>query len=809
MLHGQEIIAKRSALLMTLLCCLFYSASLAQTNSTATIATRSVEGVIVDSASQHPLSYVTVVLQDGERDTPVKTVLTNKDGFFELNRLPAKPYRLVFSCVGYKTRSIELPAFTSSVLHLGTITLAFTLAPLKEVRIITQKQLIEQDVDKIIYNADADTESEMLSAFDMLQKVPLLSVDADDNLQLNGRDNYQIVINGKTSTLFVHNPSDVLKTMPAHSIKTIEVITNPSARYGADGAGGIINIITYKETISGYNGSVAAWANKPSASSANGYLTAKVGKFGASANLGNNTYNSPINSSALFREDKTEHNRLQQTGESKTNTHSHYAGSELSYEPNVFNLITADYSTNKGRGDAYFTQQAKLFNAAGSIEQAYNRQSAGTNESYGREMSLDIQHSFKKNTEQSLHLSYLSSLGTNQSSTDFVLQPLINYKGQTSTTSNEDGSKQHTMQVDYIQPIKKQTLELGVKSVVSVNNSDYFYKNQDSGTGAFLLDQRFSNSFNYSEKIYAAYASLNLKITNWGLRLGARAEKTKTDANFKSSGTIVFQNYCNLLPNLLLSVRLKKTSAIRLSYTQHIERPAMSYLNPYTDATDPRNISFGNPQLRPGKVHLFNLGYTAFKKSTSLNLNFIYNYTNNAIQQFTTLGTDTIARTSFGNVGKSQTYGFTLNGSTVLFKKLNISINSINDLARFINSAGSKLEERKGFMFSLSGTTSYRFSKGWKVSASFGYSSSRVLLQGKATGCSWNSAAITKTFFKDHKASIGFTVRSLLQNNRSSFTEINDFVFYQRWESDMVIRQYNVSFSYRFGKVQAGSGPKN
>ncbi|MDQ3844811.1 MAG: outer membrane beta-barrel family protein, partial [Bacteroidota bacterium] len=702
---------------------------------------------------------------------------------------------------------VPLPSVTSSPIHLGSIALVALTKQLKEVQVVALKPVLAQDADKLTYNVDADPESKTATGFDILRKIPMLSLDADDNLQLNGSGNFRVLINGKSSSLFLYNLSDAFKNLSASAIKTIEVLTVPPSKYEAQGTGGIINITTYKKSIGGYNGGINVRVSSPQAFSLSSSLTVNTGKFGFSGNVGYNNSTNPTNKSFFSRQDKIRQDRLEQTGVSNNDNRSQNAGGEISYELNSRNLITASYSLNTGRSANNFNQRVTLFNAAGQPVEVRRNLNTGTGKLYGNDIGLDYQHNAKKNDAQQLTLSYRRSNSTNSSMTDFILQSLVNNKNRANTTNSEDGFNEQTFRADYVQPISKHTLELGASSIIRKNSSDYFYKNEDTVTGALVLDTSRSNIFNYREDIYAAYTSLSLKIGKWGVRAGVRLEQAKVDARFVSSRTFAARDYQNLIPNITLSRQLKGISMIKLSYTQRINRPNLDYLNPYIDLTDPWNISYGNPGLQPTVGHVFNAAYNTFIKKTSFNIGFFHQFTNNSVQEFTTLGADTIARTTFGNIGQNRNYTLSLNGTTTVFKKLGLNLNSAANYVQYTSIINGKPYNNEGLTYHLSGSANFR-SKGWRVSGNASYNTPNVFLQGRSAGYLSNSFSVNRQFSKNNKASVGISVTSPFRAYRRSYTEVNDPAFYLFRESYSVMRRYHLSFNYRFGKVQSDTKRK-
>ncbi|HJP64549.1 MAG TPA: carboxypeptidase regulatory-like domain-containing protein, partial [Mucilaginibacter sp.] len=232
--------------------CLLINFTVAQT---AVHPTLTIKGTVVDSSSKAPVSFVTVTLQDAATKQAIKSGLTQDNGSFSLTVPEGKKYQVTFVFIGYATKTVQLSG-TGKEINVGKVTLFATSKQLQDVSITAVKPLVKQEIDRISYDVQADPETKTQNVLDMLRKVPLVTVDASDNIQLKGSGNYKILINGKPSSLVAHNPSDVFKSMPASSIQKIEVITTPPAKYDAEGLTGIINIITNKKVDQGYNGNI-------------------------------------------------------------------------------------------------------------------------------------------------------------------------------------------------------------------------------------------------------------------------------------------------------------------------------------------------------------------------------------------------------------------------------------------------------------------------------------------------------------------------------------------------------------------------
>lgn len=670
---------------------------------------------------------------------------------------------------------------------------------LKEVKVVTKVSLVNQDIDKLTYNIEGDPESKSMSALDMMRKIPLVIIDADDNIQVNGSTNFLVLVNGRRSSLFVRSPKDVFKSMPASSIKSIEIITNPSSRYEAEGVGGIINVITKKSMVNGYNGSANIILSSPKSFTTSGNLTAKTKKFGFSGYFGNTDV---VNrsSSRFFRENFKQKNILMQSGESETNNSSFYFGTEFSYELDSMNLITANYNRNASNADNGFQQQVDLMNNNGTLLQQYSYGNTSETKWKGNDVGIDYQRNFKHNTEQLLTISYQLS-NTNNANPTYYTQHKAN-NTQAGYSDNDDKYAEQTAQADYLFSINKKIIEFGIKSIFRNNVSDYLYKNQLPGSAVFIVDSTQSNNFNYKQSIYGSYASLSLKRKEGGIKIGVRLEQTNVRARFRSTATWARQNYLNLIPNITVSQKLKPSGVIRFSYTQRIERPGLFYLNPYIDISDPKNISYGNPEIRPAINNVFNVGYNTFVSTSSININAFHTFTNNSIQRYTLLGNDSIARTTFDNVGKNKVSGLSVNGMTTFFEKLSINLTGTLSHIMFRGKVNGLYKRNSGFVFNVFGYSSYRFNKGWRASATAGYNSPSVVLQGNTAGYTWNSFSVQKDFLQDNKASLSLSVTSPFNKYRRSFNEINDPDFYLKQESFFIVRRFNLSYNYRFGKLE-------
>ena len=313
--------------------------------------------------------------------------------------------------------------------------------------------MIKREIDGISYDVTADPESVALNVLDMMRKVPLLSVDASDNIKLKGSGNYKILINGKESALVAKNPSDVLRAMPATNIEKIEVIT-PPAKYDAEGLAGIINIITKKNVGQGYNIGINGRYNTVWGPGFNINGTLKQGKFGLSAFAGYNVHRKQTtgfgNTQTFFADNSV----LSQNGTNTFNGHHNYGNAELSYEIDSLNLLTGSIEIYNGTNNQSSNQFSNVLGSNSSIEQKYHLMNTGNSSFEGLDASLNYQLGFKKDKNRLLTLSYKYSYSPNKQFNSNTFSETVNFQQPGYQQYNNAGNKEHTVQLDYVHPFK-------------------------------------------------------------------------------------------------------------------------------------------------------------------------------------------------------------------------------------------------------------------------------------------------------------------------------------------------------------------
>ncbi|MCX2472727.1 TonB-dependent receptor [Pedobacter sp. MC2016-05] len=758
-----------------------------------------VQGKVIDSLSKKALEFITLAIKkDGQA---IKTAVTAENGTFKFDKIVAGKYSLAAIAVGYNAKilSFEISADKPDF-NAGQITLASQVNNLNEVSVSVTRPVIKQEIDRISYDIQADPESKVLTALDMMRKVPLLSLDADDNIKLKGSGNYKILINGKPSSMVARSPKDVLRAMPASSIQKIEVITTPPAKYDSEGLSGIINIITNKKIDNGYNGSLNLRHQFPAGGPGiGGFFTVKQGKFGVTAYGGTGFYSTPttqnINSRTTSGANPSE---LLNIGNRKFNNNYRYGGAELSFEIDTLNLITAEINPYGGYNKSANNQSFSL--TAPAQVTAYDLISNNRFDWGGMDLSLNYQLGFKSNKERLLTFSYKYSNGTNPQRNELNFINRQNFNDPNYIQENESRSKEQTIQLDYVHPVKKLTIEAGLKGILRDNNSNFEFKSQVS-SGDYQIDPARTNIFNNNQDVIGAYNSYAYNLTNWGFKAGVRIEETFVKADFISNASNVKTDYFNIIPSFSVNRKFKNQSSLNFGFTQRIERPGIDNLNPFVDRSVPNFEYSGNPDLEAVLSNNFDLTYSRFKKG-SINAGVGYNFANNTIQNISIYNdADKITRSTFANVGRNKNLTANININYPLTKKWNLTVSGNAGYAWLEGTINGLATKNEGLSGSIYLNTGYKFEKEWRANASFNYSSADVLLQGRSGQYYYVSFSGSKELVKD-KLTISAGVNNPFMKYRYYETLTEGPNFSQRYRGQNYNRSFNVSLNWKFGKLK-------
>jgi outer membrane receptor protein involved in Fe transport len=761
-----------------------------------------ITGILTDSLSSAPVEFAAISLIEIKSNKPVDGTTTDEKGAFTISRVAPGSYKLLISFIGYKTKEVKnITIERRTELELGKVFLAPDIVQLQQVEVVGQAALIEEKVDRLVYNAEKDVTSKGGDATDVMRKVPMLSVDLDGNVSLRGSSNVRVLINNKPSTIIASSVGDALRQIPADMIKSVEVITSPSARYDAEGTAGIINIITKKTTLQGATLDVNTAAGNRGANLGlrGSYRAGKMG-FNLSG-FGRANYNIKG-----FSESLQEGRNPNAPFSIRQTTDSRNAGAFGSYQ------LGWDYDINKntaltaslryGTRNNLSTQSITTLRTLGlNPITTTNFRDVDVKDLSGTvDANVDYTKTLKKPQQE---LSVLTQFSRNNRTNNFdadlfsdnnTLKEALGREGNRNSSYNQES----TVQIDYQTPIQKnQTFEIGAKGIFRQVQSDFSY--YTTLPGQFT---RPSSELNYDQNVAGGYFSYTYTTkSKFTVKVGSRYEYTTIDAD-QGEAALRIPSYGNLVPSVNLSKTIKGGRTIKLAYNRRLQRPGIQFLNPNVNNANPQNITVGNPELAPELTDQLEAGTSWFKKSVFINLSVFARSTNNSIESIRTTDSRGVITTTYGNIGQKQNYGANIFGNVTLFSKWQIG-GGVDAFYVFLtnNSPNPELfAKNQGMVVSGRFFTNLTLAKGWGIQGMSFIRGNDVQLQGNQTGFAFYSLGFKKDF-NDKKGSIGLATENFLMDAFKTRSEMVTPTFTQTSTNLMYNRGVRVTFSYKLGKM--------
>ena len=784
-----------------LLLCLWTGLAQAQTRQTGAY---SVKGVLLDSLSRESEPYATIriYLKTSPKE-PEKLAVTDLDGKFDERLTKAGDYVLHITSVGKRavTREFTLSAQNKRV-DLGTLYTSEDSEMLAGVEVVAQKPLVKAEIDKIAYSIEDDPDAKTNTTLEMLRKVPLVTVDAEDNIQVNGSSNFKVHVNGKPNTLMSNNPKEVLRSLPANSVKSIEVITEPGAKYDAEGIGGILNIITTEARMQGYNVTLGANAGNRNAG-AYAYGTVQVGKFTATGNYSYSAQYAPRGYSSSGREDYTsdQYKYLRSDGSSESDGTFQFGNIEASYEIDTMNLITFSTNVFSGGFDSDNRSASEMLDANRAFAYRYDTRGESSNSFGNVGVNLDYQHSMKRKGEY-LTASYKFNNSPNNSEAETFYEDIeaVPFDLFDQRYDNDARTAEHTVQLDYVNPLNDMHyIDAGAKYIFRKNTSDskYFLEQPD---GSFLQSDEMSSMFDQGQHILAAYADYQLKWKKLGVKAGVRYEHTFMDVEYALQPERNFDaGFDNVVPTANLSYMLGTTSSLRANYNMRINRPGIWYLNPFRDESNPTSVSYGNPNLDTEKSHNLGLTYSSFTAKFSVNATINYMFINNGIERYSFMN-DGVMESTYGNVSKTKRTRLSLWANWNPGSTTRISINASGSYADY--KSDMLRSHNYGWQGNLFGNVQQTLP--WKLRLSLygGGSTANVSLQGEGSSYYFYGIGLSRAFLKEDRLNISISTSNLFQKYMTYNSETLTDTFRSWSESKSPNRYVGVSVSWRFGELK-------
>lgn len=784
-------------------------------------------GYAVDSTLTKAVEYANVALYDASTGQLIDGTVADDKGRFTLNRLAPGSYRLLISFLGYTAKAVDNVVITKGqVKDIGVIRLSASTRTLNEVTVAGKKALVEDKVDRLIYNADNDVAAKGGDAIDILKKVPMLSVDLTGNVTLQGSSSVRVLINNKPSSILAGNLADALRQIPADLIKTVEVITSPSAKYDGEGSGGIINIITRKNTLQGLHLDVdGGTGNRNSTLGVNGSF--RKGNLGVNLNgNGRIIYNpsaSDLNQTTFLASGATPIQTSQHIAAFDRGTFAQYAlGLDYDLAKNqsltggvrlgIRNLNQDQHQTTTSPGSESTTLPSKrdvnTQNLSNSIDVNldYVHTYPGAGDDSRKELSLSTQYS-QSHLTNNFEANLLDTVGLVSSR-----QKNLNF------ATNQE----FILQGDYQTYVRKRIqLEFGAKNTFRKVTSDYSYLLADPTSEFTPNASRPSGSLDYDQNIAAAYLSTTLTTrSNLVIKPGLRYEYTSIQAQTGGASAgeqtpIAIPDYGRLLPSLNLAQKIGQNSSLKLGYTRRIRRPFIDDLNPNFNTANPLNIKVGNPYLKPETVDRIEIGYSTQLKKTYLNFS-LYTRLNRDDIQSISQRSDTLAGavvTRVTNLGKEYNYGTNLFATFNLLPGWSVNTN-IDIMYRFIQGMAldidglSRMISNQGFRWGGRLDTQLQVDKGWIVQATIGYRGKDIALQGYRIGFAQYSLGARKSF-TNKRGSVGLVAENFLTRGMRFTSVLNSAQFNQDFRQYIYNSSVRVTLSYKFGSLNGANVRKS
>ena len=763
-----------------------------------------ISGTILEKGTNIPLEYATVVLQNAKKPEILTGGITDIDGKFSFE-VNAGEYNVRYEFISFKTVSVKNKKITSDT-NLGTVFLEEDIAQLNDVVVVAERSTVEIKLDKRVYNVGKDMTVKGGTVSDVLDNVPSVTVDPDGTIALRGNENVRILIDGKPSGLAGINIADALKLLPADAVEKVEVITNPSARYGAEGSGGIINIVLRKGKAQGINGSVVLSVSDPESYGASTNLNYRSDNFNLFSNFGYNYRNSPGNSltdSEYFNNDGTTSAFINErrTNERLNEGYNANFGIDLFLNKSTTwtNSLTFTEGRSKNPDDVYFYNYDNTFTPT-FVRNRFN-------DERGNDFSFEYATNFTKNFKKEDHkLTVDIAISQNRDNESSIITDQIvgdNSSLFTETTLNNQKQQRNLFQADYVLPIGENgRFEAGYRGSFQKNLTVFEIEPNTA----------YSNTLEYNEDINALYAQYGNKINKFSYFLGMRFEDSNIDVNSLTANDYNNKKYNNFFPSATINYEISESNSLSLSYSKRINRPRGRFLNPFSSYSSNINIFQGNPDLDPSYTNAIDLGYLKRWSKLTLNSSVYVNITDQSfefIKKESGLEVDGIPvilstpinlskeyRAGFEfNVNYSPYKWWKLNGNLNVFRVENDGDYSYTDYLG--NNVVQNFDNVATTWFTrASSKITLPYEIDWQTNVT--YRAPQTTAQGKRLDMTSVNLAFSKDILKD-KGSISLNVSDLFNTRKRRFNSeldaVNSYTEFQ-WRQ----RQITLAFTYRFNK---------
>ncbi|MCP4438540.1 MAG: TonB-dependent receptor [Aureispira sp.] len=809
-------------------------------------------GTVIDSISNKPLEFATISVSRMKDSSMVGGAITNPKGKFEITELPVGRLIVKVSYMGYKSRVVgRIMVRPDNPLHdLGKVILAPTQAVLETAEVTAEKQIFQLGLDKKIFNVDKTELGQSENATEVLRNVPTVDVDMDGNVKIRGSA-VQVYINGKPTGLTGESQAEIMDQLPANTIKSVELITNPSAKYDPEGESGIINVVLKKNVLEGFtgsvNGSVGTMFNKFDAGLALNYRNNKINVF---SNF-SYKYNDRWGKDFMYRKNMLiDTTIIDQESNSNRIRNGFFGRIGMDWYLDDYNTLTAAARVQPRGGGKTNTTEYKYLNSLETLMSSEKRYTDGNQKGLNMTYNLIYAHTFKKKEKKTDsqnnerlkgghkgrwhgHHGHgggknggFGSMGntqelvvdmqyTNSDRTHLeeFYQELFDNTGnlidaRLDSQFTNTGTNQHngTLKIDYTHPITpNHKLETGYKGTLRSIRKGIASESLDS-LGQMTSDLDINNDFQFGEQIHAVYGTFAQKINKFSYKLGIRLEYTLSNSKLFTTNSTFTNNYFSYFPSVHLSYELPKNQQLQLGFSRRIRRPSIWALNPFAQYSDPLNLRVGNPFLMPQYSNGTELTYANYFKMNTIMISAFYRYNTDLMERVKTVDEEGVATSSYANFNNSHVYGgelvlrfqpykwWNFGGSVSVYQQFQDGTNIDKDFK--VNAVTGNASINSNFQFKF----------GMRIYLMGHFSLPSRLAQGRSNGYFWTSVSISQRLLKN-KMNITLSVQNPIPGRYVYETSATNFIQngIHMWESPIAY----LKLSYRFGKVNVRDNRKS
>ena len=755
-----------------------------------------ITGSLIENNSSQPIPYATVVVKDKITKQNITGIISDDNGKFMVLS-PTPNFYLEISFMGFETKTITEFKIQGGKTNIGALKLIPDNQKLNEIVVTAQTSKTTFKLDKRVFNVGKDFSTSGASALEVLNNVPSVNVSIEGDVSLRGSAGVQILINGKPSVL-ADQSSNALGTITADMIESIEVITNPSAKYEASGTAGILNIILKKEEKRGWNGSVSANTGSPDNHSLGLSINRRTDNFNFFAQMGAGYRSLPQNAENTNQNLINDEVILSHGKEFRNETFFNITlGTD--YHINALNVLTLSGNFAYEIEDQPSAYQFRILDTNDDLISSWSREenTAATNPKY--QFELNYKKQFKTNKEHSLQVSALGSFFGKDQESKFI-NTLITGADITNAQQTETDFQQadYTFKADYVNPLTEiYTIETGVQYVINDVGNDFEVR--DLVDDSYVINENLTNNFDWKQNVLGLYVTTAYEKDKFGVKLGLRVEQTDLKTLLTTTNERNAQNYTNVFPSFHSSYKISDNTSIQAGYSRRIFRPRLWDLNPFFNIRNNFNIRAGNPNLQPEFTDSYELTSIYKIGKASLSSSLYYRYTTQVVERISTFE-DNVTFSSPENIGTNSSVGFEMNGKFSPNKWLTLTgdfnLNYFDRIGTFENQdfdfSGSQWSSRMGSKIGLPADIDIEFTGN--------YQSGFETVQGEQSGYASLDLGVRKKIFKG-KVILNLGVRDLFKSRiQERFVNQPTFESYSFSQRGRFI---TFGISYGFGKGEA------